>query len=664
MSIFTVKRLPEKQQSFTNTLLHNPKDFNNNKNIHVKINGYYLYPSVADNAIEPGQIGINAPVRNKLGLMPEQQVSITEHTATNNTLSNVSINISTYENIRKEKIMMSFHEDVLKEKIKNIFNKYHFSGIQYLLLNMDSKIYIIQTMTEKEGYMTTSTNITIVSNDVMLNIVGSKLLKRDLFRDDYNFEEIGIGGLDKELLCAFRRALSTRAMKPSVVEKLGIKHVKGLLLFGNPGTGKTLIARKIGSMITDKEPKVVNGPEIMNKYVGQSEENIRNLFDDARQDYDVNKENAKLHVIIFDEIDAICKKRGGDNSKVNDTVVNQLLSMIDGVNKLENIFIIAMTNRKDLLDDALLRAGRIEVHIEIGLPNFNGRKQIFRIHTNKMQTNNMMDKNVSIDTLAKMTENYSGAEIETIVKNAGSRALHEQLISDKKEIGDKDIVVNMKHMLLSIEEVTPTFGNADKVILSLLPDKFIILSEIHKLCYDKVNEFMKKERRLKTVLIGGDTGTGKTCMALKIALDNKIKHTKIIRAIDMVSFDDFGKSFHIADIVKGSYISNESLIVIDDIEIAINYVKLCNSMTFSNKVYQTLMTLLKTQPDVKTNKLTLLVTCGDMDLYRDISKYFDMTFNIDKINENDVARVANELGYNTNMVLKYGMTIKELLNSV
>jgi len=102
-----------------------------------------------------------------------------------------------------------------------------------------------------------------------------------LFRQNWNFENMGIGGLDKEFNDIFRRAFASRVFPPSIIQKLGIRHVKGMLLYGPPGTGKTLMARQIGKMLNGKEPKIVNGPEILNKYVGQSEENIRNLFKDA-----------------------------------------------------------------------------------------------------------------------------------------------------------------------------------------------------------------------------------------------------------------------------------------------------------------------------------------------------------------------------------------------
>lgn len=139
------------------------------------------------------------------------------------------------------------------------------------------------------------------------------------------------------------------------------------------------MARQIGKMLNGKEPKRVSGPEILNKYVGQSEENIRNLFKEAEIEYKERGDLSDLHIIILDELDAICKQRGTrqDGTGVTDTIVNQLLAKIDGVDSLNNILIIGMTNRKDLIDEALLRPGRLEIHMEIGLPDEKGRLQVF-----------------------------------------------------------------------------------------------------------------------------------------------------------------------------------------------------------------------------------------------------------------------------------------------
>jgi vesicle-fusing ATPase len=188
-----------------------------------------------------------------------------------------------------------------------------------------------------------------------------------IFDPDWSFADMGIGGLDLEFNQIFRRAFASRLFPPVILEQLGLKHVKGMLLHGPPGTGKTLIARQIGKLLKGREPKVVNGPEVLSKFVGKSEENVRDLFKDAEVEQLEKKDKSSLHIIIFDEIDAICRTRGTmtGSTGVHDTVVNQLLSKIDGVNQLNNILVIGMTNRKDMIDPALLRPGRLEIHVEI-----------------------------------------------------------------------------------------------------------------------------------------------------------------------------------------------------------------------------------------------------------------------------------------------------------
>jgi len=240
------------------------------------------------------------------------------------------------------------------------------------------------------GILLKSTDVSFVkapASNIKLSGASSRGGGGMRLRPDWNFEKMGIGGLDTEFSDIFRRAFASRVFDPTFVQKLGIKHVKGILLYGPPGTGKTLMARQIGKMLNGKEPKIVNGPEILNKYVGQSEENIRNLFKEAEAEYKERGDDSDLHILIFDEIDAICPARGTrtGGTGVADTVVNQLLAKIDGVEALNNILVIGMTNRKDMIDEALLRPGRLEVHMEIGLPDKHGRLQILRIHTAKMR---------------------------------------------------------------------------------------------------------------------------------------------------------------------------------------------------------------------------------------------------------------------------------------
>ncbi|XP_062103634.1 vesicle-fusing ATPase-like [Humulus lupulus] len=146
---------------------------------------------------------------------------------------------------------------------------------------------------------------------------------------------------------------------------------------------------------------IVNGPEVLSKFVGETEKNVRDLFADAENDQRTRGDESDLHVIIFDEIDAICKSRGStrDGTGVHGSIVNQLLTKIDGVEALNNVLLIGMTNRKDLLDEALLRPGRLEVQVEISLPDENGRLQILQIHTNKMKENSFLAPDVNLAEL-------------------------------------------------------------------------------------------------------------------------------------------------------------------------------------------------------------------------------------------------------------------------
>jgi vesicle-fusing ATPase len=277
---------------------------------------------------------------------------------------------------------------------------------------------------------------------------GSKRTTR-LFNAGFNFESLGVGGgLDTEFSTIFRRAFASR-LYPGLMRDMGLNHIRGMLLYGAPGCGKTLIARKIGQALHAREPKKVNGPEILSKFVGESEANIRELFRDAEEEQRTRGDDSDLHIIIFDEIDAICKRRGSSSSQsgVGDSIVNQLLSKIDGVDALNNNLLIGMTNRKDMIDDALLRPGRFEVHIEIGLPDEHGRKSILGIHTAKARAAGRLSDAVDLSQLACDTKNYTGAELEGLVRDAGSYAL--MRASDKEDVTK---VVNTDAILLTPED--------------------------------------------------------------------------------------------------------------------------------------------------------------------------------------------------------------------
>ncbi len=203
---------------------------------------------------------------------------------------------------------------------------------------------------------------------------------------------------------------------------------------------RVLLIQNLGKMLNAREPKVINGPEVLNKYVGQSEENIRKLFADAEKEQKEKGDESGLHIIIFDELDAVCKQRGsgaGGGTGVGDSVVNQLLSKLDGVDQLNNILLIGMTNRKDMIDEALLRPGRLEVHMEISLPDEHGRAQILKIHTAKARENGRLAADVNLEELARDTRNFSGAEIQGLIRSATSFALQRHVKGGKSNHGSQ-----------------------------------------------------------------------------------------------------------------------------------------------------------------------------------------------------------------------------------
>ncbi|KAG0416697.1 Vesicular-fusion protein sec18, partial [Dictyocoela roeselum] len=209
---------------------------------------------------------------------------------------------------------------------KDAYKGYPFNLKQMLYFVRNEMLYklTVQELDESRqvGVLMDQTLVHVHSGSYKLIFTGTE--GNMLLKADFNFENLGIGGLKNEFATMFRRAFVQRIYDNDVIMRLGVSHVKGIMLYGPPGTGKTLIARKIGTILNARKPKIVNGPEILDKYVGESEKNIRLLFEDAEIEYKTKKEKSLLHIIIFDEIDAICKNRGSSN--IGDQVVNQLLS--------------------------------------------------------------------------------------------------------------------------------------------------------------------------------------------------------------------------------------------------------------------------------------------------------------------------------------------------
>ena len=464
------------------------------------------------------------------------------------------------------------------------------------------------------GFLAIDTNIDLSSESSYLKIFSKQMKTKALTKFGFNFNEMGVGGLDAEISNIFRRAFTTRLYPTAYLEKYGIHHVKGMLLYGPPGCGKTLIARTLANALNVSEFKVVNGPELFDKFVGETEKKIRDLFANAEKDQKENGDDSGLHVIVFDEIDSLCKARGtvSSGTGVNDSAVNQLLTKIDGVDSLNNIIVIGMTNRKDLIDEAILRPGRLELHIEISLPDEKGRLQILNIHTKKMRENKVLDDDVDLPKLAKMTKNYTGADIESMVKLACSNALSQGLnFSNSKINFTKEHKVNMKNFLDAFGEIQPMFGLNSTELENSIQFGMINYGENYEILSSKISSLFEQIKNsqsisLLSVLLEGEPGCGKTALAAYLALHSGFPYVRIISPESLVKFMESGKYTAIYNTFEDGYKSPYSIIILDNIEKLIEYIRI--GPRFSNLLLQTLSVYIKKLPPKKGKKMLIIGT--------------------------------------------------------
>eukprot|EP01060_Flectonema_neradi_P037150 TRINITY_DN738_c1_g1_i1.p1 TRINITY_DN738_c1_g1~~TRINITY_DN738_c1_g1_i1.p1 ORF type:complete len:787 (+),score=162.60 TRINITY_DN738_c1_g1_i1:59-2362(+) len=478
---------------------------------------------------------------------------------------------------------------------------------------------------------------------------GAESMNTQLLKSNFDFGNYGIGGLDAEADQVFRRAFASRIFPPSTLKRLGISHVKGILLFGPPGCGKTLMARQIGKMLNCKEPKVVNGPEILSKFVGESEKNVRALFAEAEEDQRNLGDESELHLIIFDEFDAIVKQRGStrDNTGVSDSVVNQLLAKIDGVDSLNNVLLVGMTNRRDLLDDALLRPGRFEVQIEIQLPDLKGRNQIFTIHTKTQRESGILSPDVDLAVLSEKAKNYTGAEIEGVVKAASSFALN-RLIDYKdpsKPTGTK-ITVTMADFIAALDDVKPAFGAAKDLNMYKRRGIFnygLVWEEQIRRCMSYVLPLKSGGgQQIQSVLLEGAIGTGKTALAAHIGEMSGFPFIKVVSGDDMTGFFENSKVNYIKKAFDDAHKSPYSVVILDEIEDLIDYVS--EGPRFSSPLLQTLRRSIKRLPP-EGSRILIVGTTSKAEALRqlDFFKEWDVVHKVLELSRDNVPAVLSKM---------------------
>ena len=640
----------------------------------------------AHDSIQPGQIGLNGVQRKHLRVSTGDDIECQDFRVPSGDFKALMMTVElefTRPQVGQMLLQNGKFEDVDAKKmigvISRTLNEHVFTVGQKFAIEFCGNNYLVTVggisndvmrmvegdefeedatddrITHQRGLLTPATTLifeTAANSGIKISGQKSSVMNSTLFKSkQFSFEKLGIGGLDKQFEDIFRRAFSSRIFPQSVVQRLGITHVKGMLLHGPPGTGKTLIARQIGKMLNGKEPKVVNGPEVMSKYVGQSEENVRALFADAEAEYKQKGDDSELHIIIFDEIDAVCKSRGSVNSGtgVHDSIVNQLLTKIDGVDALNNILLIGMTNRKDMLDEAILRPGRLEVHIEIGLPDEAGRAQILKIHSNKMSENKFLSKDVDVSDLAKKTQNYSGAEIEGLVKSAVSFALtrHVNVADITAEIVEDNIKVMKEDFDRAFSEVVPAFGAATETFERCRLNGMISYgSRFEKLLGTSsalVEQVRVSEKTPKLAcLLEGGVGCGKTALAATLAMNAEFPFMKIVSADSMIGHNEMSKVQTLAKVFDDAYKSNLSLLVLDDLERLLEYVSI--GPRFSNVVLQALLVLIKRQPP-KGKKLLVIGTTSNKIVLDDmgLTDAFDATVSVPSLTTDEATTVIKEI---------------------
>ncbi|MBD18645.1 MAG: ATPase [Euryarchaeota archaeon] len=375
-----------------------------------------------------------------------------------------------------------------------------------------------------------------------------------------------IGGLGNQLQ-KVREMIELPLKHPILFRRLGIDPPKGVLLHGPPGTGKTMIAKAVASE-TNAHFTSINGPEIISKYYGESEKQLREIFDDATQ-------NAPA-IIFIDELDSIAPKREDVTGEVERRVVAQLLTLMDGMHGRDNVIVIGATNRRDAIDQALRRPGRFDRELEIGVPDKEGRREIVDIHTRGMP----ISDDFEIEWVLENTYGFVGADINALVREAAMKALRRYLPEidlDEEEIAPEvleKMEVQMADFKEAIKDIEP----------SALREIYV---EIPEVSWDQVGGLHEIKDRLKEsiewpltqpelfehfgvkpprgVILFGAPGTGKTLIAKAIANEAKANFISV-KGPEMISKWVGESERGIREVFKKAKQAAPSIIFLDEFE--------------------------------------------------------------------------------------------------
>ena len=344
---------------------------------------------------------------------------------------------------------------------------------------------------------------------------------------EINYEDIG--GLSEEIK-KIREMVEIPMKHPEIFQRLGVEPPKGVLLYGPPGTGKTLLAKAVANE-SEANFILLNGPEIMSKFYGESEKKIRDIFDEA--------EKTAPTIIFIDELDAIAPKREEVHGEVERRVVSQILTMMDGLKARGKVIVVGATNRVNAIDPALRRPGRFDREIEIGVPNKEGRLAILKIHTRGMP----LTKDVDLVKLAQVTHGFVGADLESLTKEAAMNVLRKLLPEMKLDSEEQISPQILEKLVITAQDFTDALRvvrpSAMREVLVETPNvdwnSVGGLDDVKRELKEAVEWPMKHPegfKRLnvrppKGVLLYGPPGTGKTLLAKAAAKESDVNFISV-----------------------------------------------------------------------------------------------------------------------------------------
>jgi transitional endoplasmic reticulum ATPase len=397
--------------------------------------------------------------------------------------------------------------------------------------------------------------------------IGIRTGVEKLYHDSYHVTYEQIGGL-KNQITRLREIVELPLRHPEVFSKIGIEPHKGILLFGPPGCGKTLIAKALAAE-SKANFYIINGPEIVNKYYGETESKLREIFQKAK--------DSAPSIIFIDEIDAIAPKREDTFGDVEKRVVAQLLALMDGMSDRGNVVVLGATNRPDSLDPALRRPGRFDREIEIGIHNIDGRFEILKIHTQEMP----LDSDIQLLDLAKLMNGYTGADIKALSREAAMKSIRRTLtdfdLENQNQVPSEilnSIRINQQDFINAMKEIIPTALREFYVeptnitwdeVGGLVKEKSLLKENLLSPIISPEKFLKMGIKPAKGALIFGPSGCGKTLLAKSFANEGSM-NIIFVRGPEVLSKWVGESEKAIREIFRKARSSSPCIVVFDELD--------------------------------------------------------------------------------------------------